>query len=453
MKAVPYDLLIRNGDVVLSNEVKRLDIGIENGKITALDQVLDGEAKQVIDAEGMTVFPGMIDVHVHFDEPGQENWEGFETGSAMLAAGGCTTFFDMPLNGIPSTVTKEAFVDKVAIGEAKSHIDFGLWGGLVPENLDDLASLAEAGAIGFKAFLSPSGNPNFHSIDDESLLEGMKRIAKTGSVLSLHSESAPLVTFLQKEKEARGLAGYDDYAESRPVQAETEAVSRALTFAEVTGCPLHFVHISTVEAVALIQAAKKRGQDVTLETCPHYLLYSHEDFRKIGVVGKCAPPLRAESERSGLVNRLIQGQIDMVSSDHSPCEWKDKQTSSIFTAWGGISGGQFSLLSAIEIALAHDLPLTKVAGWTAKRPAERFRLAAQKGEIREGADADLALVALDAPEQVTKDKLYQKNKFSLYEGRVFSSSIQATINRGTVVYSRTDGINGAAAGNWLCPDK
>ncbi|MFT8312051.1 MAG: allantoinase [Sporolactobacillus sp.] len=450
---MPYDLLIRNGNVVLSNEVKRLDIGINSGKITALGQVLDGEAKQVVNAEGMTVFPGMIDVHVHFDEPGRENWEGFETGSAMLAAGGCTTFFDMPLNGIPSTVTKEAFVDKVAVGEAKSHIDFGLWGGLVPENLNDLADLADAGAIGFKAFLSPSGNPYFHSVDDESLLEGMKRIAKTGSVLALHSESAPLVTFLQKEKEAKGLTGYDDYAESRPVQAETEAVSRALTFAAVTGCPLHFVHISTVEAVALIQAAKKRGQDVTLETCPHYLLYNHDDFRKIGVVGKCAPPLRSEAERSGLVDLLIQGQIDLVSSDHSPCEWKDKQTDNIFTTWGGISGGQFSLLSAIEIALDHDLPLTKVADWTAKRPAERFRLAEQKGEIREGADADLAIVALDKPEQVTRDKLYQKNKFSLYEGHVFPSSIQMTINRGTVVYSNTDGINDASLGKWIRPGK
>ncbi|MET1250256.1 allantoinase AllB [Sporolactobacillus sp. STCC-11] len=450
---MPYDLLIKNGDVVLSNEVKRLNVGVLNGKIAYLGESLSEQAKQIIDAEGKTIFPGMIDVHVHFDEPGRENWEGFETGSAMLAAGGCTTFFDMPLNGVPSTVTKEAFVDKVAIGEAKSHIDFGLWGGLVPENLDDLVDLAEAGAIGFKAFLSPSGNPYFHSVDDESLLEGMKRIAKTGSVLALHSESAPLVTFLQKEKEGSGLTGYDDYAESRPVQAETEAVSRALTYAEVTGCPLHFVHISTVEAVALIQAAKKRGQDVTLETCPHYLLYSHEDFRRIGVVGKCAPPLRAETERSGLVDLLIRGRIDMLSSDHSPCEWKDKQTDSIFSAWGGISGGQFSLVSAIEIALAHHLPLTKVADWTAKLPAERFRLTSRKGEIREGADADLAIVALDVPEQVTKDKLYQKNKFSLYEGHVFPSSIQTTINRGTVVFSKTDGINGAAAGKWLGTEK
>jgi allantoinase len=450
---MPYDLLIKNGDVVLSHEVKRLNIGIKNGKIAALGQVLDGEAKQVIDAEGKTIFPGMIDVHVHFDEPGREKWEGFETGSAMLAAGGCTTFFDMPLNGIPSTVNQEAFVEKVAIGQAKSHIDFGLWGGFVPENLDDLTDLSDAGAIGFKAFLSPSGNPYFHSVDDRSLLEGMKRIAKTGALLALHSESAPIVTFLQAEKEAQGLTGYDDYAESRPIQAETEAVSRALIFADLTGCPLHFVHISTAEAVDLIQAAKQKGQNVTLETCAHYLLYNHEDFCRKGVVGKCAPPLRSETERSSLVDRLIQGKIDMISSDHSPCEWKDKQTDNLFAAWGGISGGQFTLLSAIEIALAHNLPLTQVADYTAKKPAKRFRIDGQKGEICEGTDADLAIISLDVPERVTKDRLYQKNKFSLYEDHVFPSSIQMTISRGTIVYSAENEINHEARGKWIRPER
>ncbi|MCO7175033.1 allantoinase [Sporolactobacillus kofuensis] len=450
---MPYDLLIKNGDVVLAHEVKKLDIGIKDGKIAALGDLLEDQAEKVINAKGKTIVPGMIDVHVHFDEPGRENWEGFDTGSAMLAAGGCTTFFDMPLNGIPSTVNKKVFDEKVVIGEAKSHIDFGLWGGLVPENLMDLEGLAHAGAIGFKAFLSPSGNPYFHSVDDSSLLEGMKRIAKLGAVLALHSESAPMVTFLQKEKEAQGLTGYDAYAESRPVLAEIEAVSRALMFAELTGCPLHFVHISSAEAVDLIQTAKKKGQDVTLETCPHYLLYNHDDFRQVGVVGKCAPPLRSESEQYALVDRLAHQQIDMISSDHSPCEWKDKQKDNLFEAWGGISGGQFSLLSAIEIALAHHLPLTQVAEWTAKRPAERFRIAAEKGEIREGADADLALVALDVPHVVTKDTLFQKNKFSLYEGHVFPSSIQMTISRGTLVYSTDKQINDEAKGRWIRPSK
>lgn len=446
-----FDLLIKKGRVVLSSGVKALDIGVNNGKIAALAESLPEDADQSIDAKGKTIFPGMIDIHVHFDEPGRENWEGFETGSSMLAAGGCTTFFDMPLNGIPSTVNKGAFEEKVKVGEAKSHIDFGLWGGLVSDNVPGLEGLSASGAVGFKAFLSPSGNPYFESVDDQVLLAGMRKIAALGGILALHSESAPIITFLQAEKEAQGLTGFDDYAESRPVVAETEAVSRALMFAELTGCRLHFVHISTIEAVDLIQNAKKKGQDVTLETCPHYLLYSHDDFHRLGVVGKCAPPLRPEPERYGLVDKLIHDEIDMVSSDHSPCEWKDKEKENLFKAWGGISGGQFSLLSVIELALAHAVPLTKVADWTAKHPAERFGLEPNKGVIREGADADLALVDLQIPEKVTADHLFQKNKFSLYVGHTFPSSVWMTINRGAVVYSKEKKINAAARGQWIRP--
>ncbi len=443
-----YDLLIKNGSVVLRDEVTKLDLAIKEGRIVALGEAIDGEAQQVIDAEGKTVFPGMIDIHVHFDDPGRTQWEGFETGSAMLAAGGCTAFFDMPLNGIPSTVTKQAFEDKVALGEAKSCIDFALWGGLVPDHLDDLQDLFDCGAIGFKAFLSPSGNAEFKSVDDLSLLAGMRKIAEFGGILALHSESAPMVTFLQQGKLNQGRTGFDDYAESRPPLAEVEAVSRALLFAELTGCALHFVHISTVGAVQRIQAAKKAGLNVTLETCPHYLLYNHDDFKKRGVVGKCAPPLRSEAERIGLTDRLLQGQIDLISSDHSPCEWKDKDKENLFEAWGGISGGQFSLLSAIEIALDHEISLTKVAEWTARHPAERFGLSACKGAIAIGKDADLAIVDLNQTERVTRERLLQRNAFSLYEGRIFPAKVLTTINRGTVVYSEGK-INSSARGRWI----
>ncbi|RYM05044.1 allantoinase [Sporolactobacillus sp. THM7-7] len=446
-----YDLLIKNGNVVLPKEVKKMDIGVKDGKVIELGESLEPDAARIVDAEGKTIFPGMIDVHVHFDEPGREQWEGFETGSSMLAAGGCTTFFDMPLNGIPSTVNQTAFDEKKRIGESKSHVDFALWGGLVPDNADDLEDLASSGVIGFKAFLSPSGNPEFESVDDHSLLVGMRKIAALGGILALHSESAPIVTFLQQEKEAAGKNSFDDYAESRPPLAEMEAVSRALMFGELTGCRLHFVHISTIGAVNLIQNAKKKGQDVTLETCPHYLLYSHDDFCRLGVVAKCAPPLRSETERYGLVDKLIHDEIDMVSSDHSPCEWKDKEKDDIFKAWGGISGGQFSLLSVIEVALAHRLPLSKVAEWTAKHPAERFGLAPQKGEIRQGADADFAIVDLKKPMTVEVNDLYQKNKFTLYEGHTFPSTVSMTINRGNVVYSEETKINTAAKGRWLRP--
>jgi allantoinase len=445
-----FELLIRNGTVVLPDEIVKTDIGIYKGKIVAIGNLASENAAKTIAAEGRTIFPGMIDVHVHFDEPGRTEWEGFDTGSSMLAAGGCTAYFDMPLNGIPPTVTRKALVEKVKIGETESHLDFGLWGGLVPGNLDDLEELKKSGVIGFKAFLSPSGNPEFAAVDDLSLLAGMRKIAALDGILALHAESGPMVTFLQREKERQGQTGYDDYAASRPPLAEVEAVSRALLYARLTGCRLHFVHISTAPAVDRIRRAKRSGQDVTLETCAHYLLYNHADFRRLGAVGKCAPPLRSEKERCELVDRLIRGDIDMVTSDHSPCTWKDKQAGTIFAAWGGISGGQFTLQSVVEIALRHHLSLTRVAELTAARPAERFGLAPTKGAIRQGADADLAILDLQKPERVTQEHLFQKNKFSLYVGHIFPASVIATINRGAVVYA--DGrIETAVRGRRLIP--
>ncbi|MBM7658225.1 allantoinase [Sporolactobacillus spathodeae] len=445
-----YDLLIKDGNVVLPDGVRKIDIGISKGRIAAIGDSLNEPSASILHAEGLTIFPGAIDVHVHFDEPGRTEWEGFETGSSMLAAGGCTSYFDMPLNGIPSTVSRQALTDKVKIAEAESHVDFALWGGLVPGNISDLAEMHEAGAIGFKAFLSPSGNAEFEAVDDLSLLAGMRQIASLGAILALHAESAPIVTFLQKEKEEKGLTGFNDYLASRPIVAEVEAVSRALLFARLTGCKLHFVHISSTEAVALIQQAKAQGQDVTLETCAHYLLYSHEDFCRLGVIGKCAPPLRPETERVNLVHALIDGKIDMVSSDHSPCTWEEKDKDNLFAAWGGISGGQFTLLIVIELALSYHLPLSRVAEWTAASPARRFQLAPEKGGIQIEADADLVLVDLNAPYTVSSEKLFQKNKFTLYKGHTFPASVRTTISRGRVVY--TDGeIMGRTEGQWLRP--
>ncbi|MTT30844.1 allantoinase [Terrilactibacillus sp. BCM23-1] len=448
---MPYDQIIKNGHVVLDSEIKKVDIGIQNGVITSMsDQLTDSH--NILDAEGHYIFPGMIDTHVHFNEPGREVWEGFKTGSELLAAGGCTTFFDMPLNGIPSTVTREALFDKAAIGESKSIIDFGLWGGLVPGHLDDLEKLAEGGVIGFKAFLSPSGNVEFEAADDFTLLSGMKKIAKLDRILALHAESGPLVTFLAQEKANKGLTSCDDYLESRPIQAEVEAVSRAINYAEITGCTLHFVHISSPEAVQIIQSAKQKGLDVTLETCPHYLLFNHEDLKRLGPIAKCAPPLRLPETQKALIEELINGNIDMITSDHSPSPWSDKDKDNIFEAWGGINGGQFSLLSMIELALNHRVPLQNVAKWTAKAPAERYGLSPKKGSIQIGADADFAIVSLKESHTITKQDLFAKHKYSLFENHTFPCKIKTTIHRGQVVYSDGRMINDKVRGQWLKHD-
>ncbi|AUO09012.1 allantoinase [Paenibacillus jamilae] len=447
------DLIITNGKVVLPTGVEEKDIGIKDGLIVQIKKGITNTADRRLDAEDQFVFPGVIDVHVHFSEPGREHWEGFRTGSMMMAAGGCTTYFDMPLNGIPSTVTQEALYDKARLGNEKSFVDFGLWGGLVPGNEKDLVPLAESGVIGFKAFLSTTGNKEFEAVDDITLLNGMKTIAKLNKVLALHSESAAITNWLKAEKEKEGKCSANDYLETRPILAEVEAVERAIYYAEITGCPLHFVHISSAKAVEKIEQAKQRGMDISVETCPHYLLFNHEHLRERGTVAKCAPPLREQEEQKKLISLFIEDKFDMISSDHSPCpyELKDPHIYNLFQAWGGISGGQFTLLSLIQLALKHNIPLEKVAHWTAIRPAERFGLSNRKGKIIEGADADLAIVTLNESYVVTEDNFYAKHKQSLYVGHTFPCRIVGTILRGKVVFNNGEITNDPAGGCWQKP--
>ncbi|MBM7606548.1 allantoinase [Metabacillus crassostreae] len=450
---VQFDLIIKDGTVVFPNGVDKVDLGIKDGKIVLIDKVIPIEGIKVWDAKNQYVFPGMIDVHVHFSEPGREHWEGFLTGSQMMAAGGCTTYFDMPLNGIPSTVTQEALHEKVRLGNEKSCVDFSLWGGLVPGNESSLEGLARDGVIGFKAFLSTTGNKEFEAVDDLTLLNGMKIIAKLGKVLALHSESAAMTDWLKEQKEQEGKVSADDYLETRPIIAEVEAVERAIYYSELTGCALHFVHISSAKAIEKIEQAKSRGLDLTVETCPHYLLFNHDHLRELGTVAKCAPPLREKNEQEKLISLLINQKFDMVSSDHSPCPYdlKDPNVHNLFEAWGGISGGQFTLLSMIKLALNYDIPFELVAKWTAEAPAKRFGLS-DKGQIRVGADADFAIVSLEKPFVVSKGNFYAKHKDSLYMNYSFPCRIVGTINRGNAVFKNGEILDGAlSCGGWIKP--
>ncbi|MFJ7745511.1 allantoinase [Peribacillus sp. NPDC097295] len=445
-----YDLIIRNGYVVLPDEVKKTDVAIQNGVIIKIGNLLGDTGLEEYEACDQYVFPGMIDVHVHFSEPGRAHWEGFETGSQMMAAGGCTTYFDMPLNGIPSTIDEAALLEKAKVGEAKSVVDFGLWGGLVPGNIEELEGLAKSGAVGFKAFLSATGNDKFERADDFTLLHGMREIAKLDKILALHAESDSITQFLKQEKEDQGLFSAEDYAATRPVLAEAEAVERALTYAEMTGCRLHFVHISSGLAMEKIEAAKRCGLDVTVETCPHYLLFNQDTLVEKGTVAKCAPPLRDKAEQEKLIALLIEGRFDMISSDHSPCpyELKDPAEHNLFEAWGGISGGQFSLLSMIELAITYEIPFHKIADWIAGAPAERFGLSSRKGQIKVGKEGDVAIVSLNDTHTVTEDNFFAKHKQSVYMGHTFPCTINATFKKGKPVYEKGE-ITQQDRGTWL----
>ncbi|QCR30987.1 allantoinase AllB [Lysinibacillus sp. SGAir0095] len=436
-----FDLILKGGAVVEPHQVTLCDIAVKDGKIVQISSEIMSDGVSTVELEGKIVLPGAIDAHVHFNEPGNVEWEGIETGSRMLAAGGATLYFDMPLNSNPPTIDVPALELKEQLSAEKSVIDYRFWGGLVPENISELESLSERGVIGFKAFISNSGFEPFKCVDNLALLNGMKEISRLGKILALHAESDEMTHHLASQKIAGGQLEPKDYCESRPIIAEVEAVQRAIAYAEITGCALHFVHISSPDAVRVINEAKMRGLNVTLETCSHYLLFNDGAFKEHGVYAKCAPPLRAPSIQQEMIELVADGKIDFVTSDHSPCspELKDLSNRTFFEAWGGINGGQFTLLAVLEVAKEKGLPLTEVAKLTAEAPAVRFGIEC-KGRIEVGYDADFAIVE-EVPFLVTKDAILARHKDSLYENHQFPYQIAATYCKGQKVFARNEGLS------------
>lgn len=437
---MPWDLLIRGGEVVAPDGVRRADVAVEGGTIVEVAPDLAGPARGAIDAAGLHVFPGVIDAHVHFNEPGRTDWEGFDTGSAALAAGGGTCFFDMPLNAHPPTLDGPSFDLKRAAAEANSRTDFALWGGLTPDNLNRMEELAERGVVGFKAFMSNSGIDDFGRADDLTLLRGMEIAARLGLPVAVHAENEELTSRLADEARAAGRIGVRDYLASRPAIAEVDAIRRAIAFAQETGCSLHVVHIST--AAGSMEVVEGRHLwlhnqpgtgplDVTGETCPHYLELTATDVERLGATAKCAPPLRDAESVEALWNQLVHGGIDLVASDHSPAPAAMKTGGDFFRIWGGIAGVQSTL--AVLLGREPALPLPLVATLTAARPAGRFGLAG-KGCVAVGGEADLALVDTPAAYTLRREDLLDRHKLSPYVGRTFRGVVRRTIVRGNTVF-------------------
>jgi allantoinase len=295
----------------------------------------------VIDATGCLLLPGAIDAHVHFNEPGRTEWEGFATGSRACAAGGTTTFFDMPLNAHPPTCDRASFDLKRAAAERASHVDFALWGGLVPGDPGRIEELHRAGAVGLKAFMCESGIDDFAKADLPTLRAGMERAAELEMLVAVHAEFDP------PPHTAEG--GWRDYVASRPVSLELDAIQTAIDIAGETGCRLHIVHVSSGSGVALITEARARGVDVTCETCPHYLVFTEDDLERLGAAGKCAPPLRQKAERDDLLTWLRAGEVRRRGSDHSPSPPEMKTHANFFKVWGGISGCQHLLPLLVDL--------------------------------------------------------------------------------------------------------
>jgi allantoinase len=445
-----FDVVIRGALVVLADGPAELDVGIGDGLIAALEPELAGDAGEEIDARGLHLLPGAVDVHIHANDPGRTHWEGVVTATAALAVGGTTTALEMPLNAIPATVDAASWRAKLAVWEGQARVDFAFWGGIVPDNEGGLAEVAELGAIGFKAFMCEGGTPDFACVDDARLHAGMCLAAEWDLPVAVHAENDSLTAAGTRRLAQTSSRSAADYLASRPALAEIEAVGRALALAEDAGCRIHLVHLSTGRAVALVAEARLRGVDATCETCPHYLAFTVDDVERIGTIAKCAPPIRGADERAALWEAVADGRIEIVSTDHAPAPYTSKG-GDFLSAWGGIAGGQ--MLTSIMLSEGHHrrgLRLERIAELLSGAPARRFRLD-RKGPIEVGRDADLVLVDLDDDREITLAEQRSRHpSTSPYVGLRVRGRPVRTFLRGATIARRGE-LAGAPRGRLLRP--
>jgi allantoinase len=417
---------------------READLLLEDGRVQSILPARHTRtADTVIDARGLHILPGLVDAHVHFNEPGRTEWEGFLSGTGAAAAGGITTVCDMPLNCHPPTLDARALAIKLSAIAGHALVDYALWGGVVPDSLEHLAELRDAGVVGVKAFLCESGLAEFPHLDQFALLDAMQRSAdmRPALLLALHAEDPVQTHRLGQEARAEGRNSALDWATSRPPATEVAAVRDALEAARETGARLHFVHISTAAAARLIAGARTDGLDVSVETCPHYLLLDTGDLDRLGAFGKCAPPLRDRNEVDALWDALDDGAIDWIASDHSPCPPEMKQRADIWSAWGGLAGVQ-TLLAALltEGVHARELSLPRLVSLTSGTPARRLGLYPRKGVLEPGSDADLVLVDVEREWTLSSDDLRTRWPINPFVGRTFRGQVVATLVRGTEVW-------------------
>jgi allantoinase len=446
------DTIIRNGRLVLPDAVVSAELGIRDGKVAAIADRIEEPAREQIDAAGQYVMPGMVDVHMHISEPGRTEWEGYRTGSEAMAAGGTTSFVEMPLNTIPATTDLAALELKAAAASGQCLVDYAFMGGLVPWNFDDLPHLSAAGVAAFKCFVATcgSGKPgDFKNVDDFELYQGMRILAATGDLLVVHCENAALTDGLGEQARRAGKRKVSDYVASRPVFTEVEAVQRVLLIARETGCRVHIAHNSCPEAVDAILQARSAGVDVSVESCPHYFLLATEELDEIGPRAKCSPPIRDRANQARMWDYLAAGRIDILASDHSPCTFDLKDKDNAFDAWGGLSACQNSVDAMFDAAvLQRKLSPCLLARVLADEPARRFGLHG-KGRIALGRDADLVLVDPAQAYTVRAEELYYKNKHSAYEGRRIGCRVTRTLLRGQTVFALGPGPSAAAGGRLI----
>jgi allantoinase len=417
--------------------VRAAAIHVANGRIArvaAFDDVPRGV--ELVEAGEAVVFPGLVDTHVHVNEPGRTEWEGFETATRAAAAGGVTTVLDMPLNSIPPTTSVAALETKRAAARSRCSVDMGFLGGVIPGNTAELAPLHAAGVFGFKCFLCPSGVDEFPAVSAGNLRTAAPALAELDALLMVHAEWPPALE--QAGEPVGDRRHYNTWLATRPVGAETEAVRFLIGLARETGLRIHIVHVSAPETVELITQARAEGVRITAETCPHYLGFAAEEIPDGATEYKCAPPIRESGSREGLWAALAQGQLDAVVSDHSPAPptMKLRTEGDFLRAWGGIASLQLRLPAVWTAARARGHSPASLASWLCAGPAHLAGLAGRKGAIAPGNDADLVLWRPEEEFVVTAADLRHRHSITPWLGRTLAGVVEATYLRGEQVYAR-----------------
>lgn len=424
-----FDLVVRGERVRTLEGQTGAEVGVDQGRIAAVEPLGVGLAgTSVLElADDEVLLPGLVDSHVHVNEPGRTEWEGFVTATRAAAAGGVTTIIDMPLNSIPPTTTVAALEEKRERAAARSYVDVGFWGGIVPSNTAALRTLHEAGVFGFKAFLTGSGVDEFGHLQADELVRDMQELADLDTVLLVHAEDDEVLSAAPAAHGRR----YADFLASRPAEAEVAAIATVIDGARRTGVQAHILHLSAADALPMIAAARADGVRLTVETCPHYLTLDAGSVPDGATSFKCCPPIRTTANQEQLWQALADGVVDTVVTDHSPStpDLKALDTGDFGTAWGGISSLQLGLAVTWTAARARGVALEQVVRWMSTRPAELVGLS-RKGAIAVGRDADLAVFAPDEEFDVDVAALHHKNPVSPYDGRRLVGVVRRTLLRG-----------------------
>jgi allantoinase len=425
------DLVVRARRAIVDGAEVAVSVGVRGetiATITAYDAP-PAAVRSVDLADDEVLLPGLVDTHVHVNEPGRTEWEGFASATTAAAAGGVTTIVDMPLNSIPPTTTVAHLEEKRRAAEGQVRVDVGFWGGAVPGNVPDLAPLHEAGVFGFKCFLLDSGVPEFGALEGDLFATAMAETARIDALMIVHAESADLLD--ESALDGRHYAGF---LASRPHVAEDSAIALVVAQARATGGRAHVVHLSSSDAVPMLRAARADGVDISVETCPHYLTFEAEDIPDGATELKCCPPIREGANREALWAALTGGDVDFVVSDHSPCtpDLKARGGGDFGAAWGGIASVQLGLPAVWTGARARGHGLADVVRWMATAPADRVGLG-HKGRIAVGADADLVRFAPDEERTVDVADLHHRNPVSAYAGRRLAGVVRESWLRGTPV--------------------